>query len=129
MNNLIHLDDILTDFDLRTENDNYNILEILNFKSGFDNYDTVTYNRNKGFKLQYELQKFISNIKNETSDSLRIFTTDGKLFFYKFNCTDNTITINTIYEDESLFFENYSFRLDQNFIDRLKELLQMINYK
>lgn len=129
MNNLIHLDDILTDFDLRTENDNYNILEILNFKSGFDNYDTVTYNRNKGFKLQYELQKFISNIKKETSDSLRIFTTDGKLFFYKFNCTDNTITINTIYEDESLFFENYSFRLDQNFIDRLKELLQMINYK
>ena len=129
MNNLIHLDDILTDFDLRTENDNYNILEILNFKSGFDNYDTVTYNRNKGFKLQYELQKFISNIKNETSDSLRIFTTDGKLFFYKFECTDNTITINTIYEEESLFYENYSFRLDQNFIDRLKELLKMINYK
>jgi len=128
MNNLIHLDDILTDFDLRTENNNYNILEILNFKSGFDNYDTVTYNRNKGFKLQYELQKFISNIKNETSDSLRIFTTDGKLFFYKFDCTDDTITINTIYEEESLFYDNYSFSLDQEFIDRLEEILKIIKY-
>lgn len=128
MNNLICLHDILTDFDLRSENYNYNHLEILNFKNGFDNYDAITYNRNLGFKLQYELQKFISNIKNETSGSLRIFTTDGKLFFYKFDCTDDTITINTIYEEESLFYENCSFDLDQEFIDRLEEILKIIKY-